>query len=153
MAVSTVRCCMYNCLLGELPMKLINQINDYTCVHACIAMVTGADINELHEKYPYALPDDTAIKILVEHKVFPQYTTYPHLFPVQGLYLMTVPSLNKKACNHCVVVDASESGFVLYDPQTDREGKEWYPEDYLHNGLENTFSYSNVCFMNKAILL
>lgn len=138
-------------------MKLVQQINDYTCGHACISMVTGVDINTLHEQIPNALDDDSLIKLLVQNGVFPQYTQYPHMFPMRGLYMMTVPSLNLLAHNHCVIVNVGDV-YKVYDPNTGREGKKFYSEEYLHNGYhvegkESVFSYTNVCYMNKDVLI
>lgn len=111
-------------------MELINQINDESCVHACLAMVTGASVLELWGRYPFPLTPKQELTILIEGRAWPiAQNPFDNQFPFCGVYLVSVPSLNVPGVLHRIVVTASETEIRCFDPQRGREGKQFYSED------------------------
>lgn len=127
-------------------MELINQINDESCVHACMAMVTGASVSELWARYPFPLTPKQELTILVEGRAWPvAQQPFTNQFPLYGTYLVSVPSLNVPGVLHRVVVLVGETEVVCLDPQRGREGKLFYTEDsFSLSSLTPVKSYSEV---------
>lgn len=111
-------------------MKLINQINDQSCVHACLAMVTGVDINEVWDRYPFPLTPKQELTVLIEGRAWPiAQPPFDNQFPLCGIYLVSVPSLNVPGVLHRVVVVVGQTDVTCLDPQSGREGRKFYSED------------------------
>lgn len=127
-------------------MKLINQINDQSCVHACLAMVTGVDINEVWARYPFPLTPKQELTVLIEGRAWPiAQNPFDNQFPFCGVYLVSVPSLNVHGVLHRVVVTASETEVRCFDPQRGRAGRLFYSEDsFSAASLTPVKSYSEV---------
>lgn len=141
--------------------QLVNQINDQSCVHACISMVTGKPIEEYWERYPKALSADEELILLIESKIFPVPVHLHTLnyMPFYGCYFITVPSLNCQGLNHRLLVQATtQDDWIFYDPQTGREGKQWYskdgfsPFDEIPDEGKLIKGYGGVSFLNFEVL-
>jgi len=112
------------------------QPNDWTCVHTCLSMVTGTPVEELLERFgDHAIGFDEMATVFVEHGIFPEFTTNQHHpFDRCGVYFVAAPSLNLPGKLHQVVVEASEDGYIVHDPQAGREGKRWYRNEDVVSG-------------------
>lgn len=137
-------------------MKLVNQINDKSCVHACLSMVTGIPVEKLWERFPRPMWQEDEIVVLVENKIFPvPAAAYGPQFLRYGTYMMSVPSLNVEGALHCVLVVYNEEGAFLYDPQSGREGKKYYPLRSLmsdYDGPIKVSGYAQVTFLDFEML-
>ena len=112
-------------------MKLINQINSHTCVHACLSMVSGFPIRGIIEELgDQALELKEEIGFLIKHGISFNQLIYTTMF--NGTYLVTVPSLNKKGY-HRVVVICDDGDVEVFDP---------------NEGLDKEF-YDQVKFLNS----
>lgn len=127
-------------------MELINQINDQSCVHACIAMVTGTPLMEIWERYPFPLTPKHELTLLIEGRAWPvEQSQFTNQFPLCGVYLVSVPSLNVSGVLHRVVVMVGETEVRCLDPQRGREGKAFYSDDSFSLGSAHPImSYSEV---------
>ncbi|RTR01958.1 hypothetical protein [Halomonas nitroreducens] len=114
----------------------LQQPTANTCAHACLAMVTGESIDALIERFGdrgICWEDDALV--LVENGIFPvKIAGAGHPFPWVGAYLVSAPSLNQPGKLHAVIVEASETGYVVHDPNTGREGVEAYGPDAIMGG-------------------
>lgn len=103
--------------------KLVQQPTNDSCVSACLAMVTGLDIetvyNEFHDPY-YVKRNQSIHRYAAEKGVDlqPAYTCYNSLAE-RGVYLVTVPSLNIVGGLHEIVVDTRDGFINVYDPVRD----------------------------------
>lgn len=111
-------------------MKLINQINDESCVHACLAMVTGADVGVLWARYPFPLTPKQELTVLIEGRAWPvAQPPFDNQFPLCGTYLVSVPSLNVPGVLHRLVVLVGQTEVICLDPQRGRDGRQFYSAD------------------------
>jgi ABC-type bacteriocin/lantibiotic exporter with double-glycine peptidase domain len=127
----------------------VQQTLDTNCTSACIAMITGLDIDrittEFHDKYigMELEPTDYLRKLgfsfrkclTVERKLKPDY-----------IYLVALPSLNIKGAMHNIVIQTSSDGkrWYIIDPNEGREYKEVYPQDTMAWIPELEFTIQNV---------
>lgn len=127
-------------------MKLINQINDESCVHACLAMVAGADVNDVWARYPFPLTPKQELTVLIEGRAWPiAQPPFDNQFPLCGTYLVSVPSLNVPGVLHRVVVLVGQTEVTCLDPQRGRKGKLFYTEDAFDlSSLTPVKSYGEV---------
>lgn len=117
------------------------QPNDHTCVHTCLAMITGVPVEKLVERFgDEAIGFDQAATVLVEHGIFPIKTTdCPHPFMFEGAYMVACCSKNFAGLSHQLVVEASREGYVVHDPQKGRDGKlYWTGEDIMSGEMSKT---------------
>lgn len=116
--------------------KHVQQPSSFTCVHACLAMVTGEDVHGLVERFgDHGLSFHEKATVLVEHKIWPVNTTFQgHPFDTCGVYLVGTCSLNLPGKMHCVVVEASGDGYTVYDPNEGREGMDYYKDEDIMSG-------------------
>lgn len=100
-----------------------------TCVSACLAMLTGAQVSDVIDEFH---DDFTNVKtspvVYLKDKLKDNPTTFaysPKCYPVSPLepnkiYLLTVPSCNERNLFHSVVVDTREvndlPSAICYDP-------------------------------------
>jgi len=119
-----------------MKLKTQQQPNDHTCVHTCLSIVTGIPVDELIERFgDHAIGFDEIATVLVEHGLFPRETTIEsHPFYRSGIYFVSVPSLNLAGQLHQIVIEASEDGYIVHDPQAGREGKDFYVDDDVTSG-------------------
>lgn len=132
--------------------KHVTQPTRYSCVHACLSMVTGVPVMELIERLGEGgLGSDDEAMILTENGILPiclpDFT--PHLMPYVGTYFATVPSINLEGTNHLVVVSLEDDKWVLYDPNEGREGRKSYPRDSFMVAPWKTFGYSRIVFLHE----
>ena len=131
--------------------KFVQQPTQVTCVHACLAMVTGEDVSALVERFgDHGLSFDEQATVLVEHKIWPVNTTFqPHPFDTCGSYLVGTCSLNIPGQMHCVVVEASGDGYKVHDPNKGREGKDCYRDEDIMSGR---LSRCEVYYLDNIVL-
>lgn len=132
----------------------VRQINDQSCVHACLAMLNGKSVEEMWDRYPFPLTPKEELTILIESRLWPVcQQQFANQFPLCGVYLVSVPSLNVAGANHRVVVTVGEADVVCYDPQNGREGKKFYSMDAFQLGSETPVkSYSEVTRIDNEML-
>lgn len=130
----------------------LRQPNGTTCVHTCISMVTGLSFFSLMERLgdKDGIPFEAVIPVLVEQKIYPIKTTGDrHPFFEPGVYIAGVVSLNSTGRTHCVVIEASTSGYKVHDPNKGRDGMLYYKdEDIVSGKMECT----DVYFLDTKIL-
>ena len=111
--------------------KLVQQTLPNNCVSACIAMVTGFDIEKVTAEFHQEYCDNTAItEYTYLQNIGYECKLLDALFrqPKEGfIYIAIVPSLNIQGGSHAVVIQYSEDdGFIIHDPNKGREGKLYY---------------------------
>ena len=116
--------------------RLVRQINEATCVQACLAMVTGEPIEAViaelgAEDGP--IDDWEEIDFLTRRGIYPHRSAFSRL-SFRGVYLISAPSLNQLGRLHRLVAFNAGKGFKLIDPNTGREGKHTYRRDAVAKG-------------------
>jgi hypothetical protein len=109
-------------------MKLINQINEQTCVQACLSMITGDSIEDIiSEMGNKGLELSEEVGFYIKHKIGFNQLLYSTMF--NGFYAVTVPSININGGYHRIIV-ACDDGDVcqILDPNDGLEGKRFYTE-------------------------
>lgn len=102
----------------EKNIELVNQINDSTCVHACLSMITGIDIEKIIDELPQPCGPSQYLPWLVLYNVLP---IQEHRLFYGALSLVTIPSRNKRGFFHVILVDLRfDDAAVVYDPQQGR---------------------------------
>ncbi len=136
-----------------MEITLVTQPTPLTCVHACLAMVSGRQIQEFIDQFgDGGLNMQQETVALIESRILPhviQSDGFIHLFPTTGIYLVTVPSLNLPGMLHRVVVDAKSDGYVVYDPNHGRAVKAYSSED-IASGAMNCFEITLLDFETLA---
>lgn len=124
-----------------MPVTPLTQPTAVTCVHTCLAMVTGCSIDDLIERFgDQPLGPEVEELVLVEHRIFPRSTTgNRHMFPAKGTYLVTVPSLNLPGRLHLIVLESTHDEhdqplYRIHDPNAGREGVKVYTDECLYSG-------------------
>lgn len=115
----------------------IQQPTPYTCVHACLAMVTGKPVEYFIERFgDHGLSWHEETVALVEHKIFPEPFTHmcDDRFPIVGNYFITTASLNLVGSTHRVLLSVTPDDHHLYDPNEGKDGKEWYNTRDVNSG-------------------
>lgn len=135
----------------EIVVTPLQQPNDVTCVHTCLAMVTGESVEALMERFGNrGLSFDSKATVLVEHGIWPVNTTFQgHPFDFCGIYLVGTCSLNWPGKMHCVVVEADGDGYRVHDPNKGREGKKYYRDEDVMSG---TLSRCEVFYLDTSTL-
>jgi hypothetical protein len=114
-------------------MKHVQQPTPFTCVHACIAMVTGKPVTEIIEKYGFekGMSVDQQCAVLTMEGV--PFIRYASSFLAWGrVFTVTVPSINIERSTHCVVLDMrDDQNPIIYDPCEGRDGKRFYTYEAL----------------------
>lgn len=119
---------------NDFEITLVNQIDDCTCIPACMAMISGFKLEDvLHimediRKPPYS-EHETMIG-LVRLKVLPIQILGRVLKPFH-LYMAMVPSLNAIGVIHAIVIDVRDGNLKVFDPQNGRTDKKFYTDQYL----------------------
>lgn len=124
---------MTNMLQNGIPAPtLVNQVNDRTCGHACLAMVTGRAVDEV-----IGIVGDEPLDTFEERMFLAMHGILTVDVPMHapftwGVYMASAPSMNLPPKMHRVVVytepGAKGDPWVVLDPQTDRPGRKWYTE-------------------------
>jgi len=129
----------------------LQQPTPRTCAHTCLAMVTGESIEALIERFgDRGLGFAEEACVLIENGIFPVNATgSPHEFGLEGVYLVSTPSLNLPGKLHMVVVEASPEGYIVHDPNTGREGVEAYHRDAI---MEGSLARCEVRFLDQRLL-
>ena len=120
------------------------QPNATTCVQTCLAML----LNEPVEKV-IALAGDEGMSTLETYAFLERcgFTWNAMLLPSliwDGIYIVTVPSLNLDARNHAILIETEKGMAKAYDPNNGKLGKQYYSftvlEQHLHVLLHSCFS-------------
>lgn len=122
--------------MKALEVTPLQQPNDVTCVHTCLAMLFDVTVDELMERFGYhGLSFDEKATVLVENKVFPVITTTErHPLREEGVYFVGTGSLNHPGKMHCVLVKVKDAKYHVYDPNQGREGKQAYVAEDIVSG-------------------
>ena len=139
--------------MSKITLKPTQQINEYTCGHACLAMLTGESITDLIQRFGEGNGLSVADMdlVLVEHGIFPIRIDVdgPHPFPANGFYLVTTASANLTGKLHYVIIEETGSEYIVHDPNNGREGKKWFTSEDLMNG---DMAWVDVKFMDSSRL-
>lgn len=141
----------------DVKVRFVRQPTSSTCVHACLAMVTGIPVDDLIERFGnHGLSNEEEATVLTENGILPvpvhgMGDTHPMIY--FGVYFLTVPSLNIPGANHRIVSAISEDGkrWTSYDPNVGRKGKSYYPRNAFYSN-RRPFSYSEVTFLDPLRL-
>lgn len=117
--------------------ELIRQLDDETCMSACLTMVLcamGLDktfkevVEEFHENFSNGM--DTPMNYLLRHGLIARSFCGLERYMLYGnIYILGVPSLNHVATMHSIVVDVRGT-MEVFDPQMKKEKKYYvYGED------------------------
>ncbi|MDX1816074.1 MAG: hypothetical protein R3180_00035 [Marinobacter sp.] len=137
--------------MSDMHITTLQQPNDHTCVHTCLAMITGKPVDQLISRFgDKAIGFYEIATVLVEHRLFPVYTTeQQHPFYASGVYLVAAPSLNRPGLLHQLVIEAGPDGYIVHDPQAGREGKDFYRNEDIQSGR---ISRAEVLYLDPDIL-
>ncbi|MBL1321551.1 MAG: hypothetical protein COA63_010900 [Methylophaga sp.] len=120
------------------------QPDAITCTSACLAMLTnipvGTVVSEFHDAY---FKHETEVSSYLESKGLKVERLFTHSVPIPGdLYLITVPSLNKDAALHNIILDLRDE-YKLYDPNEGVDGKRYYIiwDEEIRSELEVVLSH------------
>ena len=109
-----------------------------SCVSACVAMILNKPVDEVvsefHEDY-YAGkldPDEYLTKSGVNCEVL---LTNAKL-EMGHIYICSVPSLNKQALTHAILIDMRDECWSLFDPNMGKEGKLYYVPNFPDEEVE-----------------
>ncbi len=110
-----------------MQIKHINQTGN-GCVLACIAMACEVDYFDLVKKYPECEKNGTSytrtISIIATLGI--QYIMYANpIIPNNRVVMITVPSLNIKGGNHCIVISTMNDEFNVHDPANGKDKKRY----------------------------
>lgn len=126
---------------------LQNQIDDKGCVSACLAMLLNEPVDKIHKEFndkyhSYDIwPDD----FLMGSGLKVSEVSMKHEAKLgEGVYLVSVPSLNIVAGTHQIIFDYRGNKFKLYDPNKGRVNKKYY---IFHN-YDNTPLLENEVELN-----
>jgi len=107
-------------LLPQSEIKIVTQPTFYSCVPACLSMVTGIPVEdiindfkdiEVHQGVPIA----EAFRWLVRHNILPAYLDLA--YPCNNIYLCSVLSKTNSWKYHMVVITIStDETLNLLDP-------------------------------------
>ena len=121
-------------------MRLVNQETNCDCVYACIAMVCGKTLNEVMKvaRGKHALGQKEEFKLIAYFGYLPTLQLFEGLNK-NGVYLVTVPSLNFEGGNHRIVITTAEMGEIkVYDPNKNRKDKKYYTKKTLRAWSQTT---------------
>ena len=99
-----------------------------SCVSTCLAMILNehpADIiRQFHDRF---MAHETEIGGYLDEKGVPTTTGLAtDRMDWDGVYLISVPSLNKQALMHLLVADTRADEVRVYDPNAGKPGKRYY---------------------------
>ncbi len=134
--------------------KHVVQPSAKTCAHACLSMVTGVSVFDIIDHFQ----SKDGLTLQQQHdwlcqqgwtlEYFKPLAKYD--FPYEGLYIVSVPSLNCLGRTHriVVIVDwSSDNDWNVYDPNEGRGSKNYYTRDAIRKG---TCSFSESTFVRKV---
>lgn len=116
-------------------MEHIQQKDHDGCTHACVAMVTGEDYDEVRLQTPHAASTLEILYLLAANGAIGIIQPLPNEFVPGMKYIVTVPSLNIKGGNHCVVVFLQQNSLMVFDPNRNLPGKLWYSSSGYDDNL------------------
>ena len=117
--------------------QLIQQRRAMDCVSACLAMVTGQDLEtvygEFHTKfhnYQMSIGDYLDQKDVEFDAPVPAKTPAGSLLEAGFIYILTVPCLAQNGMFHCIVADLRDYEYLnhvrVYDPAKGKPGVMFY---------------------------
>lgn len=109
----------------------VTQPTPFSCAHACLSMVTGIPVEEIIARWKRPISFIETVTVLSEEGIMavPFVPGYMYPFSDDGVYLTTVPSLNRSGVTHSVLVEYYQDEVSVHDPNKGREGILFYTED------------------------
>lgn len=104
------------------------QPNPYACNQTCLAMLLGVPVEEVLKVFP---GDGMSTRELYDALDRCRFLWNAFIFGTlvcDGVYLMTVPSLNFEGGGHTILVEQAQR-LIVYDPNRGREGKKFYSNE------------------------
>jgi hypothetical protein len=116
---------------SDIRVQFVRQPTPNTCVHACLAMVTGVPVAELIARFGdqglYRLEEAT---VLTEYGILPEPASPEDGWRFPAVYLASVPSLNRPGYLHRIVVFAHvgqrAKEWRVYDPNMGISGTHYH---------------------------
>jgi len=119
-----------------------------TCESACIAMITGRPVSdviaEFHDHYCRGTLEP--MQFFIRHSYYPRPCKTTERYPkIDRVYMVTVPSLNNRAVNHCIVWDCRDD-VKIFDPNQGRPNMRYYTLDnYLLDNDPLAYQLRSYC--------
>lgn len=124
-------------------MFITHQKQPYStcCVQTCLAMLLDEPVEDVIAMLgtKEGLSTFETYQALNRFKFVWNALVLPELI-FDGLYLLTVPSLNLQGRNHCILVERSDV-ITVYDPNEGKEGKLFYTSSNLSSWSEPIYVY------------
>lgn len=124
------------------------QTMEFSCVAACLSMVTGNSqksiINEIEsDGFEMPFPNNSALRYLCRNNVHMETVngTYCAGLLANKIYLLSCPSSISPKSAHMVVGIAHEHGMQIFDPADDITSEKIYSSEDFSNGNIPVFSY------------
>jgi hypothetical protein len=121
-------------------------------------MVTGVPVNDLLHRFGnHGLSHEEIVTVLTEYGILPRMIDMDEVFMADGVYFLTMPSLNIPRALHRVVAVSNDADDIIkvYDPNQGRPDKVFYEEDCLFRrmkgGSERVY-YSDPIFLKPLRL-
>lgn len=103
--------------------ELVRQPTPSSCSHACVAMVTGLDVNDVRAALPEPAGPDHYVQFLCRQQI--HVGSPAEKLHYGSVYLLTMASKNLLGKMHLVVLDLrDEQAPKLFDPVDGVEGRE-----------------------------
>lgn len=114
-------------------MRHVQQPTPDTCMSACLAMITGVQVEDIvsnyHQRFKDGLPlhsalADFGMDCSVNSDIYAGMNG-------EGVYLLIVPSLNIKAVHHQIIYvieksDTDDYYHQIFDPNKNKDSRQWY---------------------------
>lgn len=140
----------------RIQVKMVRQPTPYTCVHACLSMVTGVPVRDLMERFGnHGLDRETEETVLTEYGIYPEGLPIGMMWEFGGVRFVTVPSLNMPGHTHRIVIVQNEAAdeWHVYDPNRGRAGVRHFPiRAFYRKKPEPPVSYTEVTYLRPLRL-
>ena len=99
-----------------------------SCMSACVAMILNKPVNEVIDEFhdDYRSEKIDTDEYLRLNGVDCEVLLSNAKFEAGNIYVCSVPSLNKQAQTHAVIIDMREEFWCIYDPNQGKEDKLYY---------------------------
>ena len=135
-------------LLKPRKISHIRQTKSNNCVAACLAMVTGKDIEQVEfdlkmDGFEAPYTNEAYIRFLVQNNIFPERIGYTLQGPLldNTVYLMTCSSPCSAASAHMIVGAMYKGVMMIKDPSDSLEREKIYSDKGFLEGSIPIFEY------------
>ncbi len=107
----------------------VSQENCHSCVHACLAMVSGLELEETLEFLPDREVHTSEFLSALEEMDIPHVKKRNNELREGKCYVVAVPSLNRPRGMHMLLIDRRWGRLVVHDPCNGHPDLEAYSAD------------------------